>query len=276
MTVAASGSAANRAFIFFRTRGSWPFISGPAPYHGACSRIASPSRCIPDREGILWAGTFSGIWKFDLRTRQFSLVGPELFDREKADFRFPVSAVCQDSRKWLWIGTYKNGLFGVNRATDERKTFAALPGKPQGLKETLIPALQVDRGQTLWIGTNSGLHSYDILRDRFTGYYHSGENGGGLSNDSIMTIFEDRSGRLWVGTEDGLNLFDRGQGRFHVYRNDLPSAARVGRNVIIAIYPGHGAAPCGSAPMAAGSSFSIPKMAGSSAITATGTMIPPV
>jgi ligand-binding sensor domain-containing protein/DNA-binding CsgD family transcriptional regulator len=189
----------------------------------------------PDREGILWAGTFSGIWKFDLRTRQFALVGPELIDREKADFRFPVSAVCQDNRKWLWIGTYKNGLFGVNRTADERKTFAALPGNPQDLKETIIPALQVDSGQTLWIGTKSGLHSYDIARDRFTGYYHSGENGGGLNSNSIMTFFEDRSGRLWVGTEDGLNLFDRVQKRFHVYRNDLPSAAQVGRNVIIAI-----------------------------------------
>ena len=69
-----------------------------------------------DQEGILWAGTFSGIFKYDLRTRQFSLCGPEFNEKEKEDFRFPVAAVCQDRRNWLWIGTYKTGLFGINRS----------------------------------------------------------------------------------------------------------------------------------------------------------------
>ena len=193
-----------------------------------------------DREGILWTGTFSGIWKYDLRTRQFSLCGPELLDREKADFRFPVSAVSQDSRKWLWLGTYKNGLFGINRIDDERKTFSALPGNPLALKEMIISALQVDREQTLWIGTANGLHSYDISQDRFSGYYHSGGNGGGLSSSTILSLFEDRSGRLWVGTEDGLNLFDRAHANFHVYRNDLPAASPLGRDVVIAIYQDRG------------------------------------
>jgi ligand-binding sensor domain-containing protein/DNA-binding CsgD family transcriptional regulator len=189
-----------------------------------------------DPEGILWAGTFSGIFKYDLRTRQFSLLGSEVSEKEKEDFRFPVSAVCQDRRKWLWIGTYKNGLFGINRGVDEKKAFSSLPGNPQDLKELVIPALMVDRGQTLWIGTSNGLHAYDIVSDSFTGYYHSGEKGGGLSHDWITAIFEDRSGRLWVGTEDGLNLFDRSRKTFAVYRDDQPTAPLLGRDQITAVY----------------------------------------
>jgi ligand-binding sensor domain-containing protein/DNA-binding CsgD family transcriptional regulator len=187
-----------------------------------------------DPEGILWAGTFSGIFKYDLRTRQFSLCGPEY--SEKEDFRFPVAAVCQDRRHWLWIGTYKDGLFGVNRDVDEKKTFSSLPGNPLALKEMLVSALLIDRRQTLWIGTNNGLHTYDITGDRFTGYYHNGEKGGGLSHNSIITIFEDRSGRLWVGTDDGLNLFDRGRKTFGVYRSNLPAAPLIGRDQISTIY----------------------------------------
>lgn len=189
-----------------------------------------------DLEGILWVGAFNGIWKCDLRTRQFSLCGPELIARERNYFRFPVSSVAQDSRKWLWLGTYKNGLYGINRTTDERKTLAELPGNPLDMKDTLIQALLVDRGETLWIGTQGGLHSYDIARDRFTGYFHSGKKGGGLSSNAIVSVLEDRSGRLWFGTEDGLNLFDRAQAVFHVYRNDQPTAAPVGSNMITAIY----------------------------------------
>lgn len=189
-----------------------------------------------DPEGILWAGTFSGIFKYDLRTRQFSLCGPEFSEKEKEDFRFPVTAVCQDFRNRLWIGTYKNGLFAVNRSVDEKKTFTSLPGSPQDLKEMLIPALLIDRRQTLWIGTNNGLHAYDIARDSFTGYYHTGKKGGGLSHDWITAIFEDRAGRLWVGTEDGLNLFDRARGRFSVYRDDQPGAPPFGRDQITTVY----------------------------------------
>jgi len=189
-----------------------------------------------DPEGILWAGTFSGIMKYDLRTRQFSLCGPELDEREKENVRFPVTAVCQDSRNWLWIGTYKNGLFGVNRSINKRKNFSSLPGNPQDLKETLITALQIDRRQTLWIGTNSGLHTYDIARDSFTGFYCKGEKGGNLSSDSVTTIFEDRSGRIWIGTEDGLSLFDRSKGKFSVYRTNPSAAPPIGRDLITAIY----------------------------------------
>ena len=189
-----------------------------------------------DPEGILWAGTFSGIFKYDLRTRQFSLYGSELSEREKEDFRFPVTAVCQDRRNWLWIGTYKNGLFGINRGVDEKKTFSSLPGNPQDLKELLIQALLIDRSQTLWIGTSNGLHAYDIARDSFTGYYHNGEKGGGLSYNAITTIYEDRSGWLWVGTEDGLNLFDRDRKTFTVYRDDQSVAPLIGHDLITAIY----------------------------------------
>ncbi|MBN2400230.1 MAG: hypothetical protein JXI33_07805 [Candidatus Aminicenantes bacterium] len=189
-----------------------------------------------DPEGVLWAGTLSGIYKYDLHTRQFSLCGPELIEREKADFRFPVSSVCKDRRNWLWIGTYKNGLFGLNRSSDERKIFTVLPGNPQNLKETLIQALHIDHEQTLWIGTHSGLHRYDINKDHFIGYYHDGKNGSGLSHNSIMVVFEDRSQRLWVGTEDGLNFFFRDRGSFQVYRNDLPAVPLIGRNLITSIY----------------------------------------
>jgi ligand-binding sensor domain-containing protein/DNA-binding CsgD family transcriptional regulator len=189
-----------------------------------------------DPEGILWAGTFSGIFKYDLRTRQFALCGPEFNEKEKDDFRLPVAAICQDRRQWLWIGTYKTGLYGINRSSEEKKIFLFLPGSPQHLREILVSALQIDRRQTLWIGTSTGLHTYDIVKDSFTGYYHSGEKGGGLSYDWITAIFEDRSGRLWVGSEDGLNLFDRDRGTFSVYRNDLTTAPLIGRNQISTIY----------------------------------------
>jgi ligand-binding sensor domain-containing protein/DNA-binding CsgD family transcriptional regulator len=186
-----------------------------------------------DPEGILWAGTFSGIYKHDLRTRHFSLCGSEFSDRE--DARLPVTAVCQDDRGRLWIGTYKNGLLRLQRSVGELKTFQSLPGNPRALKDLLVTALCIDPGRTLWIGTNNGLHAYDTARDSFTGYYRAGERDGGLSSDRVAAIFADRSGRLWVGTENGLNLLDRERRRWTVFRNDLPGAPAGGRDQVYAI-----------------------------------------
>jgi len=135
----------------------------------------------------------------------------------------------------VWIGTYKNGLFGVNRNVNETKAFLSLPGDPRSLKEQIVSVLTIDRQQTLWIGTNYGLHAYDLARDSFTGYYHSGKNGGGLSHDNVTAIFEDRSGQLWIGTDDGLNLLDRDRGVFTVLRNDLSQAPAIGRDKIYVI-----------------------------------------
>jgi ligand-binding sensor domain-containing protein/DNA-binding CsgD family transcriptional regulator len=190
-----------------------------------------------DPEDVLWAGTFSGIYKYDLRTRQFSLCGAERNGKEKEDFRFPVSSVCTDQRNRVWIGSYKNGLFGIDRNVNETKSFLSLPGEATSLKEQVVVSLYVDGKQTLWIGTNSGLHAYDTVREVFTGFYHSGREGGGLGSDEVTVVCEDRAGRLWTGSEDGLNLLDRERGTFTVLHNDLPGGPAIGRDKIYAILP---------------------------------------
>jgi ligand-binding sensor domain-containing protein/DNA-binding CsgD family transcriptional regulator len=219
-------------------------VAGQLPVYFKAGAV--PQRLLRDRfilslyqdaEGILWAGTFSGIFKYDLHTRQFALCASEFneTEREKEDFRLPVSAVCQDGRQWLWLGTYKRGLLGINRGTNEKRTFSSLPGHSRPLKDMIVQALLVDREQTLWIATQNGLHSYDIAADRFTGYYHGAKNGGGLSHDSVTAIFQDRAGRLWVGTEGGLNLFDPLSRSFVSFHGNPGGAPQINRDWISAM-----------------------------------------
>ena len=68
-----------------------------------------------------------------------------------------MTAISQDRRGRLWLGTYKKGLFGFTPGLEEKKISLSLPGDdPQG-RETIISALLVDKDQVLWIGTDRGL-----------------------------------------------------------------------------------------------------------------------
>ncbi len=188
-----------------------------------------------DPAGILWAGTINGIYKYDLRSRQFSTYGSELGGKEKKGSFFWVTAISQDRRGRLWLGTYKKGLFGFTPGLEEKKISPPLPGDdPQG-RETIVSALLVDKDQVLWIGTDRGLVAYDIQAARFLGHYRAGTAPGRLSHNGISALLQDRSGRLWVGTENGLNLFDPRRRSFTAFRDAAPRPQVIGRDYITAL-----------------------------------------
>ncbi|MFH2107276.1 MAG: two-component regulator propeller domain-containing protein [Chrysiogenia bacterium] len=206
---------------------------------GAIPRRLLPNRFVisiyQDPEDVVWAGTLSGISKYDLKTQQFASYGLEIVGPEKKFGSFRVTAVSKDPEGNLWLGTYKNGLARFNRSLDETLTIVTLPGNPRETKETTISALLLDRDQILWLGTDRGLHAYDIEKKVFRGYYSHSQGMGSLSDDRITCFWQDRYGRLWIGTQNGLNLFDRSRGTFTVYRNESSPAKTIGCDYITAI-----------------------------------------
>lgn len=56
----------------------------------------------------------------------------------------------------------------------------------------------------------------------------------GLSENSVICIFQDSRGFLWFGSGDGLNRYDGYQ--FKIYKNDLADPHTIGSNYILAIH----------------------------------------
>ncbi len=189
------------------------FQAGAVPQRLLTNRFAIS--VYQDREDIVWVGTLSGVFKYDLRSRQFSMYGSELIDKERGSGVFPVTAACRDNIGRLWIGTYKHGLIRLGDGATETITPILLAKNPLDENEIAVTALRVTGGRTLWIGTNRGLFAYDLAGDALSAAYAHTPRTGSLSHDQVTALFEDRSGRLWVGTQDGLNRFDRAQGGVH-------------------------------------------------------------
>lgn len=146
--------------------------------------------CI-DRLNSLWISTDGG--------------GIDLFrdNRKVANYslkqgNFPANnifAAFTDSERSQWFGTY-DGL--VIRHKDGASSFEKISGFD--IKDIHVNCFYEDRNKNIWIGTNKGLHSYNLITRAKHSYYSANS---GISHDMVTTVTQDNQGHLWVGTYGG-------------------------------------------------------------------------
>ena len=149
-----------------------------------------------DSEGKYWIGTQGGI----------SIYNPHLPDggsfqnlTELNGFSLErVRFIREDRNNNIWISTDRDGIGMYNKETgifQSRKSdfinLQLLPGESPN-----PTALEIDRDNNLWIGTNSNVSWYNI---------DSGDNGvytqgAGIAGNDISALFLDSKGVLWVGS----------------------------------------------------------------------------
>jgi signal transduction histidine kinase/ligand-binding sensor domain-containing protein len=110
-----------------------------------------------------------------------------------------VTALRRDRDGNLWVGTYSNGLFRIDRHGS-----VASYGIGEGLLNPTIRAIFEDDEGSLWIGSNGGLEQ---LR---AGDFVTWNERDGLADDFGRAIFQDRDGVMWVGTANGLSRWEGG------------------------------------------------------------------
>ncbi len=102
-----------------------------------------------------------------------------------------VIDVAQDSDGYIWLASLP-GLY-VYDGNLVRPVLGDVLGG------TRIRDMHIDSGDTLWLGTNSGVLSYS-LKTRTARWHRDTNSTDGLASDTAHTIFEDSRGTLWVGT----------------------------------------------------------------------------
>src|SRR3989441_4109434 len=201
-----------------------------------------------DRDDTLWVGTDAG---------GLNRVKRQVFDVLEESRGSTVRSVCEDDNGGLWIGFNAIGL-NASGAGYLKEGVLQRFGPGQGLLNSSVWAVFVDRKQRMWAGTLDGLFQFRNGRFQRTGpadMIHAvvlaihqdhagrlglGTRGGlvrwdeqewkrfttrdGLSNNEITAIADEAEGSLWIGTRGGgLNRLRDGQFTSFHQKDGLPS-----------------------------------------------------
>lgn len=158
-----------------------------------------------NRKG-LWIFNRSGfLWGYNEESRQFEKYSfiPEnilsLIDSERFN-------ICRDSRGIVWVTTYGNGLFCIEKS-GKINHFTT---ENSGLKTDYLLTVAEDRLGNIWIGTeNTGLVKIHLSQYNYQQFFPEPDKPDAAKR-TIRCIYEETSsGNLWLGTKQGdVYVFD--------------------------------------------------------------------
>jgi signal transduction histidine kinase/ligand-binding sensor domain-containing protein len=130
-----------------------------------------------------------------------------------------VTALAQDARGWLWIGTYQ-GLIRYDGY--HFRQFLHDDANPHSLAGDSISALWVGSDGRLWVGTHSaGLSVFDPEREQFYNVRNDPAQAADMAGGTVWALHGDAKGGVWIGTEQGLDYWPAGANTASVhYRHD--------------------------------------------------------
>ncbi len=156
---------------------------------------------LEDRDRQLWVGSASGL---DLQTPDGRFRAVPLHNRGgKAP---SVLSLAQGPDGDLWVGTFGDGVYRLDRDGSLRHNYAAADGMPGGN----IRAISVDPQGRVWAGTQKGVVRIDGDRVQVS-------TAPGMPGGLITALEHDHQGNLWIGTIEGIRVL-RGD---HVQSIDL-------------------------------------------------------
>lgn len=178
-------------------------------------------RLLQTRDGYLWAGTRSGLGRFD---------GKRIVAFQQEDtpgLSSAVKALLEDSAGRLWIGL-KDGVL-VRESGGFRKFT-----KADGLGDSEVTSLAVSRRGGIWAGTGLGMSYYDGVK--WTNYPAPQQTKHKLA----YSVHEDSKGNLWAGFATGLYRLDEDRKEFERVWSSPEPVPREHYDIVTCIAEGAG------------------------------------
>jgi signal transduction histidine kinase/DNA-binding response OmpR family regulator/ligand-binding sensor domain-containing protein len=118
--------------------------------------------------------------------------------------------IVKDKNGHFWIAKDENGLLRVDQ-WDE--SFRIVQKSSHHLSDNKVYCMVAD-GDSLWIGTNSGLNLYSVSQEKVLKKYYERD---GLCNNIIYSLNIDSSGILWMSTNRGISRLNSVTDEFKTY-----------------------------------------------------------
>lgn len=167
-----------------------------------------------DRVGTFWAGTwYGGVSRVDLGGGGFSrMVARPGVPDSLADNK--VRVMLQDGER-LWVGS-STALHHLDPRTGQARVYRHEQGNPNSLIDVPAAAIVRDHAGLLWIGSRSGVTSFDPATRRFVRQLLPGD----ADANNVRSMLVDRAGMVWITTRGGMHRLDPRSRAVVSYRHD--------------------------------------------------------
>ena len=153
---------------------------------------------IQDHQGYLWFGSADGLNKYD--GDKFTIYRHEPFNSNSLSVNW-ITTLAVDNSNNLWIGTYGGGLNHFNTKTKKFTSFLSSSERILHINNDVIRTLYFSKqSEILWIGTDSGLNTYDVKNSRFKLLPLDSSSISNLINTTSINAIFQRDSILWIGT----------------------------------------------------------------------------
>ena len=181
--------------------------------------LSSSSVCgiYEDSEGMVWVGTFNaGINKINKANNEVTRYYSDLSSNNSLSSNRIKDITGIENE--VWIAT-DNGLNKYDKITNEFTVYKKTDDD-KSIVNNEIRALYIDREGILWIGTRSGICTFD-REGTFTSYNKILEQNG-IYEKTISSIYEDSEGIMWIGlgNDGGLVKYNKETGEIKNYLAD--------------------------------------------------------